>query len=208
MPPDASDLSRRTFLAATVAGVAAAAQDAPPPAPDLRALVSTADLVYEKPVPRSEEGMPIGNGRMGTLVWTTPNRLRMQINRPDVYANNSASQQLLRAAQRLLRRLRLCGPRVRRRAVSRSRIPPAPLGVRRAVDGRRSPPGRVALPRRDRGASARLRKTERAAEDAALRIEVFRRPARDLRARARRHGAEPQPHGGIAAADPRRSGSP
>ena len=91
MPPDASDLSRRTFLAATVAGVAAAAQDAPPPAPDLRALVSTADLVYEKPVPRSEEGMPIGNGRMGTLVWTTPNRLRMQINRPDVYANNSAS---------------------------------------------------------------------------------------------------------------------
>ena len=71
--------------------MAAAAQDAPPPAPDLRALVSTADLVYEKPVPRSEEGMPIGNGRMGTLVWTTPNRLRMQINRPGVYANSSAT---------------------------------------------------------------------------------------------------------------------
>ena len=91
MPPDASDLSRRTFLAATVAGMAASAQDPPPPAPDLRALVSTADLVYERPVPRSEEGMPIGNGRMGTLVWTTPSRLRMQINRADVYANNSAT---------------------------------------------------------------------------------------------------------------------
>src|SRR5207245_7774251 len=46
-------------------------------------------LVYAKPVPRSEEGMPVGNGRMGSLVWTTPQSLRFQINRVDVYANNS-----------------------------------------------------------------------------------------------------------------------
>lgn len=32
--------------------------------------------------------MPIGNGRMGTLVWTTPSALRFQINRPDVFAEN------------------------------------------------------------------------------------------------------------------------
>ena len=32
--------------------------------------------------------MPIGNGRMGTLVWTTPSALKFQINRPDVFAQN------------------------------------------------------------------------------------------------------------------------
>src|SRR6476646_8980446 len=35
--------------------------------------------------------MPLGNGRMGTLVWTTPSQIRFQINRVDVYANNSYS---------------------------------------------------------------------------------------------------------------------
>ena len=35
--------------------------------------------------------MPIGNGRMGTLVWTTPSALRFQINRVDVFAINSGS---------------------------------------------------------------------------------------------------------------------
>jgi hypothetical protein len=58
---------------------------------DLGKLISASDLVYDKPVPRSEEGMPIGNGRMGTLVWTTPTSLRMQINRVDVYANDSTT---------------------------------------------------------------------------------------------------------------------
>jgi hypothetical protein len=57
---------------------------------DYRKLVSRADLVYEKPVARSEEGIPIGNGRMGSLVWTTPTQLRFQINRVDVYASNCA----------------------------------------------------------------------------------------------------------------------
>ena len=53
--------------------------------------VSRADLIYTRPVLRSEEGMPLGNGRMGTLVWTTPSQIRFQINRADVYANNSAT---------------------------------------------------------------------------------------------------------------------
>jgi len=58
------------------------------PAVDYRALVSKADLVYDAPVARSEEGMPIGNGRMGTLVWTTPTALKFQINRVDVQPMN------------------------------------------------------------------------------------------------------------------------
>src|SRR4051794_3721720 len=53
--------------------------------------ISRADLIYTRPVARSEEGMPLGNGRMGTLVWTTPSQIRFQINRVDVYANNSYS---------------------------------------------------------------------------------------------------------------------
>lgn len=53
-----------------------------------RRLISRADLVYDKPVARSEEGMPVGNGRMGSLVWTTPTALRLQINRVDVFASN------------------------------------------------------------------------------------------------------------------------
>jgi len=39
---------------------------------DYSGLVSRADLQYDKPVGRSEEGMPLGNGRMGSLVWTVP----------------------------------------------------------------------------------------------------------------------------------------
>jgi len=57
----------------------------------LSTLVSRADLRYTAPAPRPEEGMPLGNGRMGTLVWTTPSALRFQINRADVYASGSAS---------------------------------------------------------------------------------------------------------------------
>ena len=53
--------------------------------------IARADLHYDTPATRSEEGMPIGNGRMGTLVWTTPSELRMQINRVDVHAMDSTT---------------------------------------------------------------------------------------------------------------------
>jgi hypothetical protein len=53
---------------------------------DYNALISRADLTYDRPVERSEEGLPVGNGRMGSLVWTTPSSLRLQINRVDVFA--------------------------------------------------------------------------------------------------------------------------
>ncbi len=53
---------------------------------DYEALVSRADLDYNEPARRSEEGMPVGNGRMGSLVWTSPTQLKFQINRVDVFA--------------------------------------------------------------------------------------------------------------------------
>src|SRR5215467_13880217 len=88
MDADKNTMTRRTFMVASAAATAASAQGG---GDDLRRLISDADLVYTKPVSRSEEGMPVGNGRMGSLVWTTPQSLRMQINRVDVYANNSAT---------------------------------------------------------------------------------------------------------------------
>ena len=52
------------------------------------ALVSQADLVYLSPVEKSSDGQPIGNGKMGTTVWTTPNSVNFQINHVDVFAVN------------------------------------------------------------------------------------------------------------------------
>jgi hypothetical protein len=58
---------------------------------EYRKLVSRADLDYTTPATRSEEGQPIGNGRMGSLVWTTPSALHFQINRVDVFGQDSYS---------------------------------------------------------------------------------------------------------------------
>lgn len=46
------------------------------------------DLVWESPAARPVEGAPIGNGRMGTMVWTTPGTIELQVNRVDVFAVN------------------------------------------------------------------------------------------------------------------------
>lgn len=53
---------------------------------DYKSLVSKADLSYNVPATRSEEGMPVGNGHMGSLLWTTPSALHFQINRTDVFS--------------------------------------------------------------------------------------------------------------------------
>ncbi|OPZ83065.1 MAG: hypothetical protein BWY76_02456 [bacterium ADurb.Bin429] len=55
---------------------------------DWHALVSAADLITQQPVAHPVEGHPIGNGRMGTLVWTTSEAIELQINRVDVFAVN------------------------------------------------------------------------------------------------------------------------
>ena len=58
---------------------------------DYEKLVSSADITLNRPVSRREAGLPIGNGRMGSLVWTTPSAMKFQINHTDVYANGGAT---------------------------------------------------------------------------------------------------------------------
>jgi len=70
-----------------------------PAPPEERARVARADLHYSEPARRSEEGMPVGNGRMGSLVWTTPDSLRFQINRNDVFACDSTTHSFIRSHQ-------------------------------------------------------------------------------------------------------------
>jgi hypothetical protein len=64
---------------------------------DRQAQVARADLDYAEPARRSEEGMPVGNGRMGSLVWTTASSLKLQINRVDVHAMDSTTFSFPRA---------------------------------------------------------------------------------------------------------------
>lgn len=52
------------------------------------AVVSRSDIVYDKPAGKPDAGQPIGNGRMGTMVWTSPNAIHLQISRVDVFAVN------------------------------------------------------------------------------------------------------------------------
>ena len=47
-----------------------------------------ATIVLAKLGSYPHEGLPIDNGRMGTLVWTTPIALELQINRVEVFAVN------------------------------------------------------------------------------------------------------------------------
>lgn len=60
--------------------------------PDYASIVRASDLHYHSPVTRSEDGMPTGNGKMGTLVWTIASALKFQLNRVDVFGNNSSSR--------------------------------------------------------------------------------------------------------------------
>jgi hypothetical protein len=76
---------RTALLARPPGGTSAAALSA------IAARIALSDLHYIGSAPRSEDGIPLGNGRMGSLVWTVPSGLRLQINRVDVYASNAAS---------------------------------------------------------------------------------------------------------------------
>src|SRR5512137_776332 len=59
---------------------------------DQRDLVLPSDLLYERPAATAAAGQPIGNGHMGTMVWTSPNAIHLQINRVDVFAVNRDHQ--------------------------------------------------------------------------------------------------------------------
>jgi len=80
-----------------IVGVAAGASGQAYIHVDRQRQIARADLDYATPVTRSEEGMPLGNGRMGTLVWTTPSAIRLQVNRVDVHAMDSTSFSFPRA---------------------------------------------------------------------------------------------------------------
>ena len=54
-------------------------------------LVASGDLHLLGPARQPEQGLPLGNGRMGSMVWTTPVAIHLQINRPDVYASDKDS---------------------------------------------------------------------------------------------------------------------
>jgi hypothetical protein len=76
-----------------VAGSTSGAAVNPDPlAVELKAAISRGDLDFTAPATRSEEGMPVGNGRMGSLVWTTPSALKFQINRSDVFGVDASTQ--------------------------------------------------------------------------------------------------------------------
>lgn len=63
----------------------------PEPAGGRERLVASGDLHMTGPARQPEHGLPLGNGRMGTMVWTSPGALHLQINRPDVYASDRDS---------------------------------------------------------------------------------------------------------------------
>ena len=58
---------------------------------DYREIISKSDLHYKGPTERRESGLPLGNGRMGSLLWSTNTSIRFQINRDDVHANGCAT---------------------------------------------------------------------------------------------------------------------
>ena len=59
---------------------------------DYRSLVARSDLSFNTPAPSTHDGLPIGNGRMGTLVWTTPAALHYQINHVDLFCSGKNTQ--------------------------------------------------------------------------------------------------------------------
>lgn len=66
--------------------------ESPSPKQEHREIMSRSDLVYDKPVATPDAGQPIGNGRMGTMVWTSPDAIHLQVNRADVFAVNRDHQ--------------------------------------------------------------------------------------------------------------------
>ena len=56
-----------------------------------RSHVSRQDIFYDRPVRNSWDGLPIGNGVTGTVVWTRGTAVCMQLNRVDLFATGSST---------------------------------------------------------------------------------------------------------------------
>jgi hypothetical protein len=52
---------------------------------DYPAFLSQHDVVYLAPVPDGIDGLPIGNGDLGAMIWTPPDHLRLAINKVDLW---------------------------------------------------------------------------------------------------------------------------
>jgi len=81
---------QRTTLALALLLPPALVPAAEPAAP--RSRQEDATLVHDEPVSSPDDGHPLGNGRMGTMVWTSPDAIHLQINRVDVFAVNRDHQ--------------------------------------------------------------------------------------------------------------------
>lgn len=58
----------------------------------MKSFISKADLFYTGIDRIPEAGMPVGNGRMGSLIWFDRDEMHMQWNRSDVFANDATTQ--------------------------------------------------------------------------------------------------------------------
>ncbi|MCC7354244.1 MAG: glycoside hydrolase N-terminal domain-containing protein, partial [Anaerolineae bacterium] len=52
---------------------------------DYSAFLSQHDLVYLAPAPDGIDGLPVGNGDLGAMVWTPSDHLHLQINKTDLW---------------------------------------------------------------------------------------------------------------------------
>ncbi|MGC4050900.1 MAG: glycoside hydrolase N-terminal domain-containing protein [Paludibaculum sp.] len=102
MPPQ--DLSRRAFFAGTLATLTTTATlrgEAPPPESPLT-------LWYRQPASTWVEALPVGNGRLGAMVFGGVEKERIQLNEETVWAghprdgNNPIARRNLPDVRRLL----------------------------------------------------------------------------------------------------------
>src|ERR1700681_2151707 len=82
-----SRLSRRSFLAAT--SVAPLTQSAAETEPE-----STLRLWYRQPAPDWNEALPIGNGRLGAMVFGGVSEERLQLNENTLYSDEPGRRDL------------------------------------------------------------------------------------------------------------------
>ncbi len=52
---------------------------------DYAAFLSQHDVVYQSPVADGIDGLPVGNGDLGAMIWTPPDRLHLAINKVDLF---------------------------------------------------------------------------------------------------------------------------
>lgn len=52
---------------------------------DYASFLAQHDVVYLAPVVDGFDGLPVGNGDLGAMIWTPPRELRLQINKTDLW---------------------------------------------------------------------------------------------------------------------------